>query len=162
TGRRSSASPRTCRWCRRRGWRRSGAGASPARCSTGACARARAASPPAPGSRDRTGRLFRQLLELGPVALELLSLFLHHLGWRSPAEPLVGELAFGTGDLGPQLFAALLDPGRDRAGIDLLRGKHLYRADGSDRIPSIAPEHEARETPDELLRRFALDPCAEL
>ena len=82
-GPRSSSSPRTCRWCRRRGSRRSGAGASPAARSDGASARARASTRSARASRGRPRgppQLFGQLLQLGAVAVELLALLLDHLG----------------------------------------------------------------------------------
>ena len=50
---RSSASPRTCRWCRRHGSRRSGAAASPAPWSASASAPGRVASRPAPKTPGR-------------------------------------------------------------------------------------------------------------
>ena len=73
-------------------------------------------------------------------------------------KPSLRELALAALDLGAQLLAALLEPRRDRVGVDLLRGEHLDRADAR-RSARRRPRVELDAGPsaaDELVRLGAV------
>ncbi len=152
-GPRSSPSPTTCRWCRRRAASASCAAARRAPRRARASARGRASSRPARArrgsARDRSSIRSAPRARPGSARASRARPRRPRPGALA-TKPSLRELALAALDLGPQLRAALLEALLDGLGVELVGGEDLHRTRRSraPRRRRRAAEIEAGEPAD--------------